>query len=197
MLLGDKTLKGLKLRDCYFAPTSLELAHLEDCSFLGCKFAELRHFGSAKVSNVIFESCVVDSLKQAESREIWSPHEIQSQLENLGITIAGGGSPQTEPFPTEVDAEIRDIEKLARYFMRSTHMSESVMMMKLGDRRRTFIDDILPRLLKTGVLKEIENRGGGRQRRFQFGVRLQELDAAVAVARGSFAAFLKQFQEIE
>jgi len=48
------------------------------------------------------------------------------------------------------DQELRDLGRIIRYFMRSTHISESVMLMKLGTRGQSFIDSALPQLLRGG-----------------------------------------------
>jgi len=40
-------------------------------------------------------------------------------------------------------------------------------------------------------MEEIDNRGGGTQRRFRLKVSLQSINEAVATSRGSFQRFLK------
>jgi hypothetical protein len=67
------------------------------------------------------------------------------------------------------------------------------MLMKLGEHGQSFIDDTLPELVRIGAMTEIENRGGGVQRRFRLGVPLERLNAGIAAAHGSFARFLGQF----
>ena len=71
------------------------------------------------------------------------------------------------PPPAKLTLNFRNVEKLIRNFMRSTHISESVILMKLGNRARPFLDDELPDLLKHRIMVEIVNRGGGLQRRFK------------------------------
>ena len=75
--------------------------------------------------------------------------------------------------------------------MRSTHISESVMLIKLGLRGRAFLDSELPKLIKEGVMEEIENRGGGSQRRFKISLSLHIINEAIVCANGSFDEFLK------
>lgn len=64
----------------------------------------------------------------------------------------------------QIDPDLQNVEKLIRYFMRSTHISESVMLMKPGNHGQSFIDETVPSLLEYGVLAEIENKGVGTQR---------------------------------
>jgi hypothetical protein len=196
--LRDKKLQGFKFENCYFSETSTELTELNDCSFQGTRFAQLRFYDSTRISNVTFANCIVDALVHMDKhREFWDPAEIRRQLEDFGITyeeadtsIIGSSS------LGEFSPEIGDLEKLFRYFMRSTHISESVMLIKLGTRGQVFIDRTLPELTRRGVMAEIDNRGGGVQRRYRLGVPLLQLHEAVAVARGSFDRFLEQFPEI-
>lgn len=60
---------------------------------------------------------------------------------------------------------------------------------------QAFIDHTLPTLVRRQLMVEIDNRGGGVQRRYRLGVPLQRLNAAIGVARGSFNRFLEEFPE--
>lgn len=202
---GANALRGRKLsgisflRDCYFSQTSLERTDLKNCTFAECTFAQMRIYNTTQVQNVLFDNCTVEALVLEDRiREVWAPAEIRQNLEQLGVQFAAPVPvEEEEPQDTEADSEIRDIEKIVRYFMRSTHISESVMHMKLGENGQSFIDQALPRLIRTHVMQEIDNRGGGPQRRFRLGVPLQQVNSAIAESRGSFARFLQQFDEYE
>ena len=193
--LRDRKLSEIVFNDCYFSQTSLELTELNSCFFNGTRFAQLRIHDSTKVLNVTFHGCTVDGLALVDKhRECWDPVEIRRQLEQLGINFQDPvAMPSGPASPTEPDPEINDLEKIIRYFMRSTHISESVILMKLGARGQGFIDRALPELRKRRVMEEIDNRGAGDQRRFRLGVSLQKLNTALVAARGSFEHFLEQF----
>ena len=195
--LRDKKIKGVVFDGCYFSETSMELTELSNCSFNDTRFAQLRIYNSTNISNLRFNNCTVDSLLFFDGhREFWSPSDIRIQLENLGVIY---DEPATQHIGSGISGlpshEIDDLEKLFRYFMRSTHISESVMLIKLGTRGQVFIDHTLPTLVRRQVMVEIENRGGGVQRRYRLGVPLQRLNSAISVARGSFSHFLDQFPE--
>ena len=168
---------------------------MNGCSFVGSKFAQLRVFDSTRVANVTFDKCTIDSLALTNKcHECWDPGEIRRQLEQLGVAFHEPATPAAGPIVAEeADLEIRDMQKIVRYFMRSTHMNENVMLMKLGERGHVFIKEILPVLIKRGVIVEIEYLGAGNQRRFRLGVSLQNLNTAIIAAQGSFERFLKQF----
>ena len=193
--LRGRKLSGITFRNCYFSQTSLELSEFNECSFVGCKFAQLRVFASTKASNVTLDGCTIDAMELKDKHwESWNPIDIRCRLEQLGVAFSEPAIPGVEPtLAEEADLEIRDLEKIVRYFMRSTHMSESVILMKLGGRGQNFIDHTIPQLKKCGVMEEMENCRGGDQRRFKMGISLQKLNSAIATSRGSYARFLAQF----
>lgn len=195
--LRDKKIAGVAFQNCYFSNSSLDLAELTNCTFINCKFTQLRLTESTRLSGVVFQGCTVDALVLSmRNREIWGPVEIRQQLEQAGVTFRDDvPPPPPPPRNREPDPELVDVEKLTRYFMRSTHMSESVIQMKLGVRSNKFIDKTLPRLVKSGVLVEIQNLGSGNQRRFRLGVALQTIEKAIVTSNGDFEQFLTLLTE--
>jgi hypothetical protein len=196
--LRDRKLFGVTFSNCYFSPTSMELTEMNGCTFVGSKFYQLRVFDSTRFTNVKFDECTVDALILAAiHREMRDPSEIYRQLEKLGVKFNEPAAPTVDSFSAkEPDPAIRDIERIIRYFMRSTQISENILLMKLGVRGKVFVDHILPQLKKLGVIEEIEHRGGGDQRRFRLGSSLQSLNRAVAISHGSFERFLEQFRNV-
>lgn len=194
-ILRDKKLSGVKFSDCYFSPTSLELTEFNGCTFQDCNFAQIRVFDSTSVTNVTFEDSAVEALSQPDKdKETWNPDDIRHQLIHLGVNFLDEVVATGVQAPENIsDVELRDMEKIIRYFMRSTHISESVMRIKLGPRGTGFIDNTLPFLLKHGVMEEIENRGGGDQRRFRLNASLQIINESIVTANGSFESFLNRF----
>lgn len=197
--LRYRKLVGISFRNCYFSQTSLEQTDLKNCTFSECTFAQMHIYNSTLVQEVHFDNCTVEALVlEDRNREVWAPVDIRQNLEQIGVQFAAPAPIEEEALKdTETDVVIHDIEKIVRYFMRSTHISESVMHMKLGPRGQNFIDQTLPCLIRTHVMQEIENRGGGDQRRFRLGMPVQQVNSAIAKSRGSFARFLEQLEESE
>lgn len=193
--LRDKKITGATFANCYFSNSSLDLAELTNCTFINCTFTQLRLADSTRMSGVVIQGFDVEALfLTIRNREIWDPAEIRQQLAQAGVTFRDDAQATLAPPPArERDAEIADIEKLVRYFMRSTHMSESVIRIKLSGRGQAFIDETLPRLQKCGVFVEIQNLGSSDQQRFRLNVTLQAINDAMVAANGNFAAFLEQF----
>lgn len=194
--LRDRKLGNLTFRHCFFSPTSLELSTFKKCRFEDCHFSQLRIYSSTVFEEVQFDEITVDSVRMVDQdSEIWDPLAVRTTLERCGVKFpaeAQEAVPEVE-VGRKADQELRDFEKLIRYFMRSTHISENVILMKLGNRGQCFLDDSLPELLQHRIMTEIDNRGGGAQRRFKLGQTLEAIDEAMTGAHGSYREFLNAF----
>ncbi|NNS07075.1 hypothetical protein [Erwinia sp. JH02] len=193
--IRDCKLKNVTFINCYFSQSSYENTEVELCNFEKCNFGQMRIHASSKIENNLFSECKFDSVRvEYAGLEIWEPVAIESYLGKYNST-----TPSRElltSFDIEMmsmDDELVNVEKLLRYFMRSTHISESVIKIKLGDRGKSFIDITLPELIETKIIEEIENRGAGQQRRFKLGRPLQELNSHLASAQGSYKNFISGF----
>lgn len=197
--LRDRKLTNVKFSKCFFSPTSMELSTLKQCSFEDCNFGQLRIYESTVFDNVVFNNCTVDAVKLVDRDvEAWEPAAVRGQLERLGISYPAEEKPAgTASIDSgKMEPKLRDLEKLIRYFMRSTHISDSVILMKLGNRGRSFMDDSLPELLNHGIMAEIDNRGGNTRRRFKFGKTLEGINEAIGAAQGSYQKFLEECDKI-
>jgi hypothetical protein len=191
--LRDRKLQGIKFSKCHFSQSSLENAFVRDCIFEGCTFGQLRIFSTTHFENVSLIESQVDSIRLDDSGlEIWEPSGVQAKLHSLGATVAESINVfEGDETNLQLDDELENLEKVLRYFMRSTHIGESVIKIKLGDRGQAFLDKTVPKLLHAGVLEEIENRGGKSQRRFQVSMPLVHVNTAIATSKGSFKKFLE------
>lgn len=191
--LRDRDLANLTFEKCYFSPTSLENTRIASSSFSECTFSELRLYDSTKFESVAVSKCRIDALRLVDrDLETWEPDVIRFHLEQSNVKFADAEAAvklQKETLQSS-SPELNDLEKLIRYFMRSTHISESVVRMKLGPRGTNFIDNVAPELIAHGVLVEIGNRGSDHQQRFKLGASLDIINTAMANASGSFTTFL-------
>lgn len=194
--LRDCKLNGVLFNKCYFSHSSYELTEIDSCKFEECTFGQLRIFPSTSIHDSSFSSCTVDSIRLEEtSLEIWEPGAIKAYLAKHNALTGGEPIQVVDVESLTMDERLVSVEKLLRYFMRSTHISESVIKIKLGDRGQTFIDYTLPDLVSTGVVEEIENRGAGQQRRFKLGRPLQALNSHLSNAQGSYENFIAGFDK--
>lgn len=190
--LRDGKLTGINFTNCFFNPSSIQCSTFYNCIFTRCHFAQIRIYDSSNFNNVVFDNCIVDAIQLKDKEiEFWDPNLIRTELEKLTISFSNDTAIPVSNFNIErADQQIREIEKLIRYFMRSTHIGESVLQMKLGVDAQSFLDNTLPQLIKRGIIVEIDNRGGNNQRRFKFGMTLESINRSLSSAQGSFQAFM-------
>jgi hypothetical protein len=89
------------------------------------------------------------------------------------------------------DKELGCIRRLLSVFGRSLATSENVLTMKLGVQAPWFFSDLLPDLMRIGVVSEVPHRGSGGQRRFKLGLPLGDISNALSAANGGYSAFRK------
>lgn len=191
--LRDAKLTDVTFEDCFFAPTSLENSVLRNCRFVRCQFPRLEHFQSTSVQNVVLIDSPVDALSDMHrGTSYFEPTAVQSHICQLGFSLPE--APTELPLEPSTVAEREDaivqFEKLLRYFMRSTHISESVVRVKLGGRGNAFISDTIPVLIEGGILSELENRGSDNQRRFKLGRPMEAINRALANSDGTIEQFV-------
>jgi len=193
--LRDKKLNDIVFTNCFFAETSLDLTEIKDSKFENCRFAQMRISNNTKLSNVNFNGSVVDALElkdelKDELIESWNPSEICGLLNKRGIRFDEARMHNvSESQITTPDIELQDLMKVVRYLMRSTHISNKVLLIKLGVRGKEFISQTIPQLIKHGIFEEIDDRSGGR--RFRLGVPVERLNSTIAAANGSFIYILE------
>lgn len=192
--LKDRVISGVYFEGCHFSSTSLECAHIKDCSFSECHFSELKLKSASCLEDVVFHDCKVDALQvESESWESWDPQEIKDKLIGMGIVEGVDENKIVDGSELSYDQSLRDLEKVIRYFMRSTHISESVIRIKLGSSGQRFIDEVMPRLVSLSIFQEIENRGGNVQKRFKLSGSLEKINQAIRSSKGSFEKFILFF----
>lgn len=192
--LRDCKLKNVIFNNCYFGQSNFDRAVIEKCVFRRCKFTQIRLYSSTVFLDVSFENSSVDSVRnETTSVENWEPASVMSQLKARGVSFSQDlelpGLDVVEE--STMDEELISVGKMLRYFMRSTHIGESVMKIRLGANGQSFIDECLPKLLDRKIMVEIENRGGNTQRRFKLGRPLKDINACLSSAAGSFSKFVE------
>lgn len=192
---GINSLEGVFLSfvnfyNCYFSFTNLNSSRIVDCQFSLCNFETILVSKSSSFQSCSFTSCNFVSLEFG-NKKYFDPYTIQSILNDFGVTQ--NHNDNTENENGDLDNELILFEKLLRYFLRSTHISESVIRMKLGNHNSNkFIDEILPSLIFHNLLTEIENKGGEPQQRFKLGKDMSIIRSCIDVSKGNFDKFLSE-----
>lgn len=196
-IFRDCSLSNITFINCYFSSTNLENTKFQNCTFEECKFGQLRIYNSTAFDNCLIKDSTVEMIKLVDKNtDIYDPSEIQIQLSKFKLLNPIQANIFNDNIINTIwDTELLDFEKILRYFLRSTHIGTTVILIKLSERGQSFIDDVLPKILEHKIMSEIENRSGPVQRRFKLGKSLESLHDALAVSKGSFTKFLSQFPQ--
>jgi uncharacterized protein YjbI with pentapeptide repeats len=190
--LRGRTIKGINFSDCYFQTTSLTKANIYKCEFNNCRFDNLELSNELIINNTVLSSCEIISIIPAlQDNSVFDPLAINQTLSNIGFRIENprGEIPLSNK-TTEPDEALQLTERVLRYFQRSTQINENIFRLKLGIKSSTFLSEVLPQLIRTGVVNEIKFSGGGSQNRYRLGVAMHSIDEAISQSNGSFDRFL-------
>jgi hypothetical protein len=196
--LRGRNLIGIHFVDCYYQITPLDDTSIKSCQFEKCTFDGLELTLSSKVQNsALIASEVTSVIPPSHENRIFDPASVARVLINAGFTVqsAEGVTLTHEPI-REQDEALDLTERALRTFIRSTQIHESLLRTKLGVKAGLFFSNVLPELIKSGILVEgIRDAGGGNNNaRYRLGVQMREIDRAISQSAGSFEEFLDHFQ---
>jgi hypothetical protein len=175
--LTGKSFKGCRFSSCRFMPLNLQFTSIFDCEFVGCRFERIQIDSSHTISNVRLHECEIDSLFIEETEEhIFDPSTIAAKLISIGFSFPVAPATSAN---TRIDENLRLVERVARIFLRSTYVNEHFIAMKLGQSFAGFMQDVLPTLLRSGVVQEVPYLGKGTQRRFRLRASMQSIQDAI------------------
>ena len=197
--LRGRALSALKISDSHFSPTSLAGASLVDCLFVRCRFERLDG-DPEKIAGTKLDECDVASIVYADGQyedvELYEPEHIRRRLRQWGFEIED--RPETSsrdlaPASDEMSGDLKLVQRALRVFSRTTGVNEKTMKTRLGMRFSRFEREILPRLLKAGVLEQRRYEGKGTQRRFGIAVPMRRIEDALERSGGEFERFVDAF----
>jgi hypothetical protein len=185
------SIKDVRFIDCYFRATSLNASALTNCRFEACEF---EHIG-ANSSIITIEECVlietkIHSLtieKGDTSTDYYDPEHIEIQAARLGFTLEAKQLNLSTVAIQEDDEDLRIAEKALQSFHRSTYVLAGTFKLRLSLHERRFIDYVLPRLLRAGIIEEFP----GRDRRYRRAVPVVRIADALSGCNGSFENFIR------
>ncbi len=185
-------LERMRVHDCEFQATSLKNARIIDCEFRQCRFHHLES-GAETVSGSTLKDCevnqwvdIADNQQVDTADVIYDPLGIRQALEREGFRVERSEESEETVQPgngTVVQAETEMAERALRIFMRATHINGYTFRKKLGHQAKEFSKDVLPKLVKGRILKEVPYLGSGKDTRYKLNVSMQRI-AEVVPTRG-------------
>src|SRR6185437_2548786 len=187
-------IQGVVLKSCYFQNTSLERSSLSHMRFLDCHFDALDLSATARIDHCALIKCEVVSLARPDSDiRMFDPLAVRAALTDGGFSIEDPEATQTVLPLEPPDDETEVAERAIRLFLRASHVNQEVFKLRLRTKSNLFFADVLPELLRVGVLEETQYAGSGRGRRFRLAVPMQLVDQALRQSHGHFATFIEVF----
>lgn len=195
--LNSRTLQSVRFDSCRFQPVSLEKVVIRDTAFVNCQFERIDIPEKLCVEGVRWEGSTCSAIHLIEKDvTLYDPNAISGALHRSGFQFPAELQRQL-PLDNalEPSEELKMVERGLRVFFKSSEVNVSVFKAKLGKNSNAFLDEILPALEKAGVLVEVKYEGGGRQKRYKLGVRLQTVQRCLASSGGSMQGFLQRIRE--
>ena len=191
--LRKRTIERTRFRECYFRRTTLGGTTVRGCVFEQCQFEQLDLSEVGSVEGSSMRDCeVVSIVRSVEGSAIFVPEVIYRSLKNEGFDVLVEAHEVKGEIVDEIEMDERLVltERMCRSFFRSTGVNEYTFRQRLGKEANLFFDQVLPELVSHSVVKEVEYRGSGQQRRFQLGVSLGDVQQSIEHANGCFDKFL-------
>lgn len=204
----DVHLKGVTFTDCTFERIELNPKRHLDIHFRECTIVHLSlpESDSEIVDISIDESSIpsqvslttdMDDTEAYEDR-YFDPTVVADILSRRGVNIIGRDESQAvtsavseSTTATESDVEVKIVDRIGRYYQRSTSINENIFKQKLGTWWPIFEDNVLPDLLTAGILTEVPYHGSGTQRRFRLTTSFDRLESARRNCNGSYEQLLE------
>lgn len=184
--LRSVSLEDVEFKSCHFKPTSLTGSDLKRISFNNCQFERIELNSETMVKDCCVDDSEISSLVIVDDEQsIFDPMSIRIHLQKIGFTCAEGESVVSSDVDIQntKDRETELATHALRAFMRSTHINENLMRLKLGTRGSEFIDNVLPKLLQKNIVTEVQYKGSGEQRRFKLNIPMRNIDNAIRKAK--------------
>ncbi len=190
--LKGHTVSNVEFAHCYFRPTSLAGTALNSCRFHDCEFEHLSIVSdSQEIKDTTLSGTRIHSLTvehDGEASDYYNPDEITVVLGRAGFGFEAEQLTIEHELPVEVEPDLRVTEKALQTFHRSTVVPEGTFRLRLSIHANHFVDSLLPRLLRAGIVVEVKAPG---TRKFKLGVPLTSIANALEHCRGSLDEFLR------
>lgn len=195
---STRAINAVSFRKCYFQPSTFVGAHLDSIRFEDCEFEriELDDGELNGVRDVAFVRCKINALSVnllGEDKSYYGPHEIGVALVERGAIVQDEHlknlNVQDAP-----DVRIELVERFLRVFLRTTQVNDDTIKAKFGRLHGAlFMDEVMPALIRSGIVETVKYQGRGVQSRYKLGVHMQAIQNSLEVCEGSFERFIAAF----
>jgi hypothetical protein len=189
--LEELNMRAVSFEKCMFQRGALVTKDVEDVRVVSCAFEELTLPSSVgRVEGIEFDdTTVVHCLRfDGDEAAMFDPSSIRNVL--LAVGLLRGQMPLSGGIQALVSDEATTVFRRAlRLYQRSSEINSGTFTTKLGAQAPIFENEVLPALLRVGILKDVPYAGRGMQQRYRLTVLPGDLQRALDEAKGSFPAF--------
>jgi hypothetical protein len=191
--LRGRSIAQVIFKNCYFRPTSLEHVTMSNCSFVDCEF---EHLG-LHPDTMNIEECSLSRNTRIHSLTMVRGEEVTDYYDpnQIAVWVVRGGfsfESQLDLIPAgrdvDLDPDLKIVEKALQTFHRTTVVHEGTFRLRLSINANHFLTDLLPRLVRVGVLESAP--GPGSDVKYRLGMSLRLIAEALSQSDGSFDGFL-------
>lgn len=188
--LQSLKLSNVTFDNCAFGVTSLEHTILHKCRFNKCRFDQIEISPTAEIVNTQLNDCNIASvIAAAKGETVYDPIVFPQLLRLAGFQFPANIAVKQPATAPVTDPNIKNLGRLIRCFQLRTHLNENVVLRKLGPGAEIFIREIIPQLIKAGVLGE-EWNPRDRQHRYHLAMSMERVHDVLQKSGNSIADFL-------
>lgn len=188
--LSNIILSNLIFENCLIEKIEFSDKLIKDIIFRSCEINELVYFSDSKISNISFDATSLPKiLIENNDNSIYDPTSIAIKLNNNKIEIRNHEENSNCNIIIE-DESINLFFKIIHIFQRTTAINENVLKTKFNSKWANFDKDVLTPIIDRNIIKLIDYKGSGKQRRFKLNISFQILNDARRDCKGDFQKFL-------
>lgn len=192
-------LNNVIFENCHFQNTSLNESKIDNCNFINCQFDGIETSDSTCFKDVkIIDSSISAVYEISKDKGFYDNYSIGRFLGNKGVIIESSSNEAVIQEVPEIieDSDLELTEKSLRRFIRSNNpINDNIFKLRLGQKYDYFFKNIIPDLLRQGILIELEYLGQGQGRRFKLGVSFGQIEIALSKCNGTYTEFIDQFKK--
>ena len=191
--LAGRQLANVTFSQCRFEATEITGTTFINVTFKSCEIERFDVVIGDTLAGSTFINCQINAIKRENvesEKNFYGPHEIAKELFAFGANVPASNVNPSSTSASGPDPRIEAVEKFLRIFLRATQVNEDTIRAKFGKQGPWFIDDILPILIRSNIVEQVEYRGKGVQARFKLAIPMLAIQDALANSEGDFDEFL-------
>jgi hypothetical protein len=165
---------------CTFINVDLTNCEWSDCNFTDCRIDGLTCSPQTSLKNCVFrgssyaQGVLLKNDGELSELRNYIPEECTDMLERLGARFEVAPTVKRSLIPVPEEHQ-KALDAFFRIFSRNSGATEEVMKLKLGKRYSTFVNIVLPLLIRHNVVQPTEYRGRGQQSRYELNFPLESI----------------------